>query len=293
MPDLRAAIDRARREKSALGHFNVSDLVAVNAVIAAARAMDATVLIGVSEGEREFLGTRRIAALVRSIREDTGLPVFVNADHTHSLAGAEEAARAGFDAIVFDASALDFDANATATRRAVEAIKSIDEAIVVEGEIGYIGASSAVLDARPEGVGRLTTPEEARQFVQLTDVDVLSPAVGNMHGMLRKMVQGHDEKRLDVPRIAAIAEATGLPLTLHGASGTNADDLMAAIQAGISIVHVNTELRLAWRHALDAVLRKKPDEIAPYKILPEVVTALESVVVSKLRLFRRIAATDV
>src|SRR5262249_39854860 len=181
---------------------------------------------------------------------------------------AEAAAAAGFDEVIFDASALPFEENVRETRRAVEAVKSIDGAIVVEGEIGYIGTSSEILDQVPKGADTLTTTEEARQVVAATGVDVLAPAGGNMHGLLRDMVQGKMEKRLDIERIAEIKSSTRLPLTLHGGSGTNSEDFARAIRAGITIVHINTELRLAWRRAIEATLAKRPDEVAPYKILP-------------------------
>src|SRR5262249_40016307 len=66
---------------------------------------------GASEGERQFLGVRQIAAMVKSLREEYGFPVFLNADHTHSLASAMEAAKAGFDWIVFDVSTLPLEEN--------------------------------------------------------------------------------------------------------------------------------------------------------------------------------------
>ena len=120
----------------AIGHFNVADLVRL---VAAARDLKVPVAVGVSEGEREFLGVQQIAALVRSLREEYGYPIFLNADHTHSLAHALDVAKAGYDFIVFDLSALPFEQNVRQTKEAVEALKAINPAILVEGEIGDIG----------------------------------------------------------------------------------------------------------------------------------------------------------
>ncbi len=106
------------------------------------------------------------------------MEIFLNADHTHSIARAEEAARAGYDEIIFDGSSMPFKQNVEETKKAVQAIKSIDPTIVVEGEIGYIGTSSSIFEKIPEGLGALTTPDEAREFVDATGVDVLAPAVG-------------------------------------------------------------------------------------------------------------------
>src|ERR1700722_19634864 len=282
---LRDLLQKAQQSGMAIGHFNVSDLVLLKAVFAAARELNVPVMVGLSEGEREFVGTREIAALVRSLREEFGFPIFLNADHTHSLAKGLEAAKAGFDAIVFDLSALPIEENMRQTKQAVEALKAIHPSMMVEGEIGDIGTGSEIHDAAPDLAKGLSSPEEAKQFVESTGVDILAPAVGNMHGMLRSMVKGETKKRLDIERIAGIKRATGTFLTLHGGSGTDDDDLRRAIAAGINIVHINTELRVAWRRGLEQGLAQMPDEVAPYKILPPAVEAVKQVVVSRLRLF--------
>ena len=74
-------------------------------------------------------------------------------------------------------------------------------------------------------------------------------------------------------------------MTLHGASGTDDNDLSDAIAAGITVVHINTEVRLAWRRGLDAALAKQPNEIVPYKLLPQVVDPVKQVVTARLALF--------
>jgi fructose-bisphosphate aldolase class II len=285
MTGLLEVLTKARQNQIAIGHFNIADLVLLKAVFASGQELKVPVLVGVSEGEREFVGVRQIVALVRSLREEGGYPVFLNADHTHSLAKAEEAARAGFDSIVFDLSGLPFDRNVRETRVAVEILKAINPDILVEGEIGDIGTGSEIHDAAPDLSKGLTAPDEARQFVESTKVDILAPAVGNMHGMLHSMVQGQTRKHLDIPRIAEIKRAAGIPLTLHGGSGTDDDDLRSAIAAGINIVHINTELRVAWRLGLEEGLAKRPDEVVPYKILPYAADAVKHVVESRLLLF--------
>jgi fructose-bisphosphate aldolase class II len=285
MISLREVLKRAEADRIAVGHFNFSDLVAFNAIVAAARDRKLPVMVGVSEGEREFTGVQQAAALVKAIRDEYNYPIFLNADHTHSIAKAEVAAKAGFDEIIFDGSALPFEENIVQTKKAIEAIKSINPAILVEGEIGWIGSSSAVMDKIPKGVGILTTPEEAKHFVDATKVDVLAPAVGNMHGMLESMVHGDVEKRLNIERIGEIKAAAKIFMTLHGGSGTNDDDFKRAIKAGMTIVHVNTELRIAWRRGVEAGLAALPNEVAPYKILGPAVESVKEVVSSRLALF--------
>ena len=285
MHALQDVLQRAQKNGIAIGHFNISDFVQLKAVFAAAQNLEVPVLVGASEGEREFFGVRQVAALVRSVREQFDYPIFLNADHTHSLEGAIEAAKAGFDAIVFDRSALPFEENVRQTKLAVEALKAINPAILVEGEIGDIGTGSEIHEDAPHVPNQLTSPAEAKQFVEATGIDVLAPAVGNMHGMLQSMVQGDTRKRLNIARIAEIKSAAQVPLTLHGGSGTDDGDLRNAIAAGINIIHINTELRVAWRRGLEEGLAKQPHQVVPYKILPFAVDAVKEVVSSRLQLF--------
>jgi fructose-bisphosphate aldolase class II len=280
---LRDVLTQLEKEGAALGHFNVSDQVLLKAVVAAAAETKLPVLIGASEGEREFFGARQLAALVKSQREESDLPLFLNADHTHSLAKAVEAANAGFDAVTIDFSALPFDENVARTKEAAQAIKAINTEILAEGEIGDIGTGSEIKETAQGG--KLSTPEEARQFVEATGIDNLAPAVGNMHGMLKSMVQGKAKKHLDLERIAQIKQAAGVFLTLHGGSGTDDEDFRKAIAAGINIIHINTELRVAWRESLQESLARDSNEVVPYKILRPVVAAVKQVVSSRMKLF--------
>jgi fructose-bisphosphate aldolase, class II len=281
---LRDVLTRVQKEGTALGHFNVADQTLLKAVVAAASEAKLPVLIGASEGEREFFGARQLAALVKSQREESELPIFLNGDHTHSLAKALEAAKAGFDLVGIDFSAFPFEENVARTKEAVQAIKAVNPTILAEGEIGNIGTGSEIHETA-QGDSKLSTPEEARQFVEATGIDILAPAVGNMHGMLKSMVQGKTKKHLDIERIGQIKQAAGVFLTLHGGSGTDDEHFRRATAAGINIIHINTELRVAWRRSLEESLARDANEVVPYKILRPVVDSVKQVVGSRLKLF--------
>ena len=194
MDSLKETLQEAEKKRVALGHFNFSELVVLKAATDAAAALGVPVVMGVSESERDFLGVSQAAALIRTLRGDTRRPIFLNADHTHSLAKAEEAARAGFDMIVFDASEKPLEENIAETRRAVETVKSIHPEILVEGEVGYVGSGSEIHEKRPDNI-RLTDPAEAKNYIAATRVDLLSPSVGTTHGMLPSMIRGAEHKR--------------------------------------------------------------------------------------------------
>jgi fructose-bisphosphate aldolase class II len=288
MHNLRDVLEQAQTNGVAVGHFNISDFVLLKAVFSSARELKVPVIVGASEGERAFVGTRQLAALVHSLRDEFDYPIFLNADHTHSLEKAVEAAKAGFDSIVFDLSALPIEENVRQTKAAVEALKAINPAILIEGEIGDIGTGSEIHDKAPDLSKGLTSPEEAKQYVEATGIDILAPAVGNMHGMLKSMVQGSTKKRLDIPRIAQIKSAAKVFMTLHGGSGTDDEDFRKAIAAGINVIHINTELRVAWRRGLEEGLAKHPEEVVPYKILPYAVEAVKQVASARLRLVNKV-----
>jgi len=289
---LKNVLEEAQSNGVAVGHFNISDWILLKAVFASAQELKVPVIVGASEGERAFLGVAQVAALVKSLRDEKGFPIFLNADHTHSLDSAIAAAKAGFDSIVYDLSALPFEENLKQTRQAVEALKSINPTIIIEGEIGNIGTGSEIHESLPDHSNELSTPEEARQFVESTGVDVVAPAVGNSHGMLQAMVQGDVKKRLDLARIRDIKNACKSLLTLHGGSGTEDSDLRGAIAAGINIIHINTELRVAWRRGLEDAFARKPREIVPYKLLPVAEESVKQVVLARLRLFNQQQGTS-
>lgn len=288
MKNLKQAIEESSKNKIAIGHFNISNIEDFWAVFNAAKELGVPVIIGASEGERQFFGTKQIAILVKGLREEFAFPIFCNADHCHSFENFKEAVDAGFDAAIIDGSKLSsVDDNMQVTRKCVEYAKSINPDFVIEGEMGYIGGSSKMLDEIPEGVAlgeMMTTPEEAKRFVEETGVDLFSPAVGNIHGMLKGMAN----PALDIDRVRAIKEAISIPMVLHGGSGVSDQDFVAAIEAGVSIVHINTEIRLAYREALEKSLKDSPEEIAPYKIMEPVVENIQEVVKRRLALFNKI-----
>jgi fructose-bisphosphate aldolase, class II len=283
MTTLLEVLRQADADRIAVGHFNVSDLVTLYGVVEAARKQGLPVVVGVSEAERRFIGVRQLVAVVNSLRDRGGPPIFLNADHTHSLTGAIEAAKAGFDWVVCDFSALPFDDNLRQTKEAVLALKALRPDILVEGEIGDIGSGSQIHDSAPHRP--LTTPDEALQFVEETSIDTLAPAVGNVHGVLKSMLSGDARKHLDIERIRAIKERTRIFMTLHGGSDTADADLRGAITAGMTVVHINTEVRLAWRRGIEEALAKKAEEIAPYTLLAPAVEAVKRVVGARLALF--------
>ncbi|MFM7088093.1 MAG: ketose-bisphosphate aldolase [Candidatus Paceibacterota bacterium] len=285
---LRQYIAEASEKGVAIGHFNISNLEALHGIFAGARELDLPVIIGLSEGEERFVGTHEAVALVSTLREKYNYPIFLNADHHASFESVQKCIDAGFDMVIIDCAKLPYEENVALTKRCVEYAREVSgktgRDILVEAELGYIGSGSNIKDTVPEGAGVLTDPEEAKRFVRDTGIDLLAPSIGSIHGIVKS---GKPHINDEVAK--AVRDAAGVPLVLHGGSGLRDEDFVNAIKAGASIVHINSELRLAFREAVEKSLKDMPEEINPVKILTPAVDAIKKVVIDRLKLFNNIS----
>lgn len=284
MKTLREAIAEARAETRAIGHFNISDSNQLRAIAAAAKAVSLPVIIGLSEGERDYFPLMHAKALIELYRAE-GIEMYLNADHTYSLEKVQAAIAAGADSVIYDGAKSGIEENIAVTKQVVEAARASGRDVVVEAELGYIGQSSKVLTELPEGAAltpeMMTSVADAKRFINSTGVDCFAPAVGNVHGMIGIS----QDPPLNIERVKAISDATGTPLVLHGASGNSEADILAAISAGVAIVHINTELRVAYRDGLREGI--SGNEVAPYKFLAPAGKRMQAFIEEKLRLFAK------
>ncbi|MDP3792549.1 MAG: class II fructose-bisphosphate aldolase [bacterium] len=272
----------ARSGGYAVGHFNFSTEDVLRGIVEAARDAGApAVMVGTSEGEVEFFGMYEAVALVDAVRKHYNFPVFLNADHFKSFDKCREAIDAGYDSVIIDESKMAFADNISATKKVVEYAKSMGKGTLVEGEIGYLRGSSEVQNKVEISLADYTKPEEAKEFVEKTGVDQLAVVFGNIHGIVTEQ-----EEKLDIEHFKSIVTAVpDVYYVLHGASGLQDSDVQAAIKAGVTNVHFNTELRVAYTEGLHKALHDKPGETTPYKYLKVGVDEMKKVVSTKVRMF--------
>jgi len=293
MKTLREYIHEAQDKGVAIGHFNISNLEGLHGIYNAVKKLSSEVgkeipvIIGVSEGEEKFAGLEEVHVLVNEIRTRDNYPIFLNADHHASFESVKKCIDIGFDMVIIDAAKLPFEENVALTKQCVDYAHSVSSSagrdILVEAELGYIGSGSIIRDSIPEGAGVLTTPDDAKNFVSATGIDLFAPSVGSIHGLIKT-----GKPHIDAVLVKEIKNITGIPLVLHGGSGLRDEDFTNAIMAGISIVHINSEIRLAFKEAVEKFITENPDEITPAKILQPAVDAIESVVYDRLKLFNHI-----
>ena len=288
MKTLREYIKDAEARHVAIGHFNISNLEALHGIYAAAKKLNLPVIIGVSEGEQKFAGLAEVAALVKTLRERDSYPIFLNADHHASFESVKACIDAGFDMVIIDGAKLPMDENVKITKQCVDYAHEINKNsgrdVLVEAELGYIGSGSDIKDKIPDGAGVLTKPEDALSFVSATGIDMFAPSVGSIHGLIKT-----GKPHIDAELVKTIQDTVHIPLVLHGGSGLRDEDFTNAIRAGISVVHINSEIRLAFRDAVKKAIDANPDEITPAKILQPAVDAIEAIVEARLKLFNGIA----
>ena len=232
-------IDRARALSYAIVGFNVSNLETTQGILLAAEASHAPVLLQLSPGALAYAGYAALTRLVFAAAADASVEVGVHLDHCRDLAVVERALGDGFGSVMFDGSALDDAANVASTSRVVRWAQTATAAGTgrrpyVEGELGVIGGSedSTVESAR---AGR-ASPSRCAWFAGETNVDILAPAIGNVHRM------PDDSVELDLVHLATVAAAVGRPLALHGGSGVMRSQLGDVVAAGVAKVNISSRV---------------------------------------------------
>lgn len=280
----RHLMQRSRQQGFAVGAFNIDNQETLIAVCRAAQKLTAPVLVEVSHGEVEALGLENIRDMVDNYRDEYGIEIYINLDHSPSVEACKRAIDAGFEFIHIDISQANHDASEEEiiqkTREVVEYAKFTGA--LVESEPHYFAGGSNV---HHEGIDyeeikkTFSTPETAKAFVDATGIDTFAAAIGNLHGKYDV------PKQLDLDLLARIRETIDCQISLHGGSGTPLNYFEEASKAGVSKININTDMRIVFRDTLVKVLEENPDEYAVVKLMPTVYEAVQAVVEEKIAAF--------
>lgn len=278
----RERMSTARTQHWAFGAFNLDDEATLLAVAQAAKKLNAPVLVEVSQGEVEDIGLDNIRDLVDNTIASYGIEMYINLDHSPSVEAAKLGIEAGYEFIHIDVSQAEHgasdDAIIAATREVVAYAKLTGA--LVESEPHYFGGSSNLHteDIDYEEIKKtFSTPDGAREFVEATGIDTFAAAIGNLHGKYPV------PKVLDLKLLQAIREAVTCNISLHGGSGTPGHYFKDAVKIGVSKININSDMRIAYRNALEQALKENPDEYSVAKLLPKyVIPAVAKVVEDKL-----------
>lgn len=280
----RQLMDRARSEHFAVGAFNLDNQETLIAVARAAQKLNSPVLVEVSKGEVDAIGLDNVRDMVDNYKQQYGIEMYVNLDHSPSVEDAIAGIEAGFEFIHIDVSQAQHDAPDSviveSTRQIVEHAKLTGA--LVESEPHYFGGSSNVHTEAfdfDEIKKTFSTPEGAAAFVEATGIDTFAAAIGNLHGSYPV------PKVLDLKLLQEIRNAIHCNISLHGGSGTPGHYFEEAVKIGVQKININSDMRKVYRETLERVLEENKTEYAVVKLMDEVIDAVAAVVESKIALF--------
>ena len=261
----------ARKEKRAVGAFNVANYETALAVMKAAEAEKSPVIIQVYDRLFDSCKAADIAGMLLRLALRSNQPIALHLDHGSRLEHVAVALHAGYTSVMFDGSRLPFEENVAKTKLA--AVLAHAAGCSVEGEIGHVAQGDETA---------LTVVSEAVDFAKQTGVDALAVSIGTAHGYYKAT------PKIDVERCREISEALpNLPLVLHGGSGTPLEDVRAVIRSGIAKVNIATEYMDTYLKSSRAELEKLNGKFLPVdKFFDPVVDACAAHAARLIRFFR-------
>ena len=281
---LKEVLVKAREEKQAIAAFNVPNLEMVRAVIQAAEEVEVPIILQHAEGHGSLISLEEIGPIMLQYAEQSKVPVVVHLDHGKSFEVIMQAMKLGFTSVMIDASDLPFEENIARTKEIVKVAHSLG--VSVEAELGHVFTSSlgggegrAPDDDQIGETNIYTDPQQAKKFVDATNVDCLAVAFGTVHGIYLK------EPRLDLNRVKEIYEEVKIPLVMHGGSGVEASDYRTAIENGIAKINYYTYANQAGAAALRDYLEEEQQDWFLEDCIDLATNALKEDYVRALKIF--------
>lgn len=239
-------LNQAKKERKAVGAFNATTLESIRGIIRAAEELDSPVILQHAQSHDPIIDMEEIGPILLYYAKRAKVPTAVHLDHGSSFERCIQAIRLGFTSVMYDASGKEFETNIKETAEIVRIAHAAG--VSVEAELGHIFTSEIVVGEGTaadsstdyENVDDIyTDPQTAKEFAERTGVDCLAVAFGTTHGVYLT------EPKLDLPRVAAIRDAAGIPLVMHGGSGVSQADYKVAIENGICKVNYYTYMNQA------------------------------------------------
>jgi ketose-bisphosphate aldolase len=267
--------------KFAYPAFNTMNLETTLGIIAAAEELNTPIILETSEGAIKYAGLNTLYEIIASLAVKAKVPIALHMDHGKDMEQLKMGIELGYSSVMIDHSGLSFEENVRDTKEMVEFAKA--EGAWVQGEIGKIRGSEDWVSVS-ESEALLTDPIEAKKFFEATGVNTLAASFGTIHGIIK--MNGKATAHVDVDRIREIHEIVNVPLVLHGASGVPDETITEAIKAGIAIINIDTELRVAFTKELRIFLASHPDEVDPRKYLSPAIEGVKQAAIKKLKAFK-------
>lgn len=280
---IKKLVNSANKGGFGIGAFNTSNLEMTLGIVRGAVAQKSPIIIQVSESTIKYAGLKTIAGLVQLIANSEGkeIPIALHLDHGKSFRSVAECIKAGFSSIHIDASDLPFEENIALTKQAVDYAHRYG--VWAQAELGAMLGKEGMTEADiPEDPNEyMTDPDKVKEFVKRTGVDTLAVSVGTLHGYFK------GREKIDFPRLKKInKQIPKMPLVLHGASGLINNDISQSIKAGVRIINIDTDLRIAFTETLRKTFTQtRSGFYDPRKILAPSIEAVSQMVEKEIKVF--------
>ncbi len=266
----------AAKGKYAVGAFNITDLVQMEAVVDAAIAKKAPLIIQTSVKPSKFLGVDVLVAIYRTIAASAPIPICLHLDHCTEVEHCKKCADAGYTNIMIDASKQPYEENIRQTKEVVDYCHKVGK-ISVEGELGTVsGVEDQIKVAEDET--QLANPKQAVEFVERTGLDIFAPAIGTAHGVYKTKNPKVDFERLGKINEMLNGKTIKTPLVVHGGTGLPEDYIKKLIEMGGAKVNVSTELKRTMIDAEYEYIAAHREEYDPGKVDEAVRAAIRTAV---------------
>jgi len=274
--NIKEMTQRALKEKYAVPHFNINNLEWTRYVLESCEEMRSPVILGVSEGASKYMGGfKTIVNLVKGLIEDLKItiPVCLHIDHGNSFETCKKAIDAGFTSVMIDASNYSLEKNINITKQVVEYAKKSN--VTVESEIGHIGDA----DDNTSKEIAYANVDDVLKLVNETNVDLVAPALGSVHGLYK------GEPKLNFEKMKEISNSVKIPLVLHGGTGLYDEQIKTSILCGVAKININTDLQIAWSNEVKKYINENPKVYDPRKIIGSGKIAIQEKIKEKIILF--------
>jgi fructose-bisphosphate aldolase class II len=244
MVNFAAMLKMARRDRYAVGSFNVYNYETIRGVIETGQELGYPAIVAFGESYLPNMGFDEVFGVVNAMAHKVEIPLVLHLDHCKSIDNIVKAIRAGFTSVMFDGSSLPFEKNVETTARVVAMAHAVG--VSVEAELGALAGGEFSNEESGEEI--YTNPRQASDFVARTGIDALAVSIGTVHGMYK------GTPKIDVDVLKKIAAAVDIPLVLHGGSDTPENIVRECILNGIVKINVNTEISLYTVEKMKALL---------------------------------------
>lgn len=274
---MKELLEVAYENEFAVGAFNVANSEFAKAVIQGAENQNAPAIIQIHPLEIDLMGDAFVAYLREAINQ-TSVPMALHLDHGGSISDVMRAIKNGYNSVMIDASHMNFEDNIILTKKIVEVAHSVG--VEVEAELGTIGSNEGSGEGGADEI-LYTDPDQAREFVQRTGIDLLAVAIGTSHGIYPET----KDHTIRVDLLKKIKEQVPVPMVLHGGSDNKDEEIEAASKNGIAKINLASDMKKAFYDALRNQLTGHTEQYESFQVMPSATKAAQKIVEQKIKLF--------